>query len=42
MNGADYSDSLLEFIKFTTFLDSKRDHSILDIAPEYKELFEKE
>jgi hypothetical protein len=42
MNGADYSDSLPEFIKFTTFLDSKRDHSILDIAPEYKELFEKE
>lgn len=36
---ADYSDKLPEFIKFTQYLDSARGHSILDIAPEYKGLF---
>jgi hypothetical protein len=37
--GADYSDKLPEFVKFTKYLDQARGHSILDIAPEYKRLF---
>jgi hypothetical protein len=37
---ADYSDKLPEFVKFTKYLDQARGHSILDIAPEYKRLFE--
>lgn len=39
-HGADYSDKLPEFVKFTRYLDKARGHNILDIAPEYKELFE--
>lgn len=39
MLGADYSDKLPEFVKFTRYLDQARQHSILDIAPEYRELF---
>ena len=38
-HGADYSDKLPEFVKFTRYLDSARNHSILDIAPQYEELF---
>lgn len=36
---ADYSDKLPEFIKFTNYLDRARNHSILDIAPQYEGLF---
>jgi hypothetical protein len=39
MLGADYSDKLSEFVKFTNYLDQARGHSILDIAPEYTRLF---
>lgn len=39
MNSGDYSDKLPEFIKFTKYLDEVRSHNILDIVPEYKELF---
>lgn len=38
--GADYSDKLPEFVKFTKYLDVARGNNILDIAPEYKGLFE--
>jgi hypothetical protein len=38
--GADYSDKLPEFVKFTKYLDAARGNNILDIAPEYKGLFE--
>lgn len=38
--GADYSDKLPEFVKFTKYLDQARGHNILDIAPEYRKLFE--
>jgi len=38
-NSADYGDKLEEFVKFTTYLDKARGHSILDIAPQYKGLF---
>lgn len=34
-----YEDKLQEFIKFTRYLDKARSNSILDIVPEYKELF---
>jgi hypothetical protein len=40
MLGADYSDKLPEFIKFTKYLDSARDQHIVDIAPEFKRLFD--
>jgi hypothetical protein len=36
----DYSDKLSEFVKFTRYLDNARDQSILNIVPEYRELFE--
>ena len=39
MLGADYSDKLPEFVKFTNYLDQARGHSILDIAPEFERLF---
>ena len=39
MLGADYSDKLPEFIKFTKYLDQARTQNILNIAPEYEELF---
>jgi organic radical activating enzyme len=38
-NAADYSDKLPEFVKFTKYLDSARNQSILNIAPQYKGLF---
>ena len=37
---ADYQDKLPEFVKFTRYLDKARGNSILDIVPQYKELFE--
>jgi len=40
MLGADYSDKLDEFVKFTKYLDSARGQRIVDIAPEYKRLFD--
>jgi hypothetical protein len=40
MLDADYSDKLPEFIKFTKYLDSARDQHIVDIAPEFKRLFD--
>jgi sulfatase maturation enzyme AslB (radical SAM superfamily) len=39
MNTADYSDKLPEFIKFTRYLDKARGQSIVDIVPQYDELF---
>ena len=39
MLAADTTDKLPEFVKFTKYLDGARGHSILDIAPQYKELF---
>ena len=40
MLAADYSDKLSEFIRFTSYLDKARNHSILDIAPNYERLFQ--
>ena len=39
-NGADYSDKLSEFIKFTTYLDKVRNQSIVELIPEYSDLFD--
>ncbi len=39
MMADDYSDKLEEFIKFTTYLDKARKQNILDVVPQYEELF---
>lgn len=39
-NHADYSDKIDEFVRFTKYLDNARNQNILDIAPQYKSLFE--
>lgn len=39
MNGADYSDKLSEFIKFTNYLDSARNQNVISVIPEYEVLF---
>ena len=38
-NSEDMSDNIPEFIKFTKYLDGKRNQNIVDIAPQYKRLF---
>ena len=35
----DYSEKIPEFIKFTTYLDKARKQNILDVVPQYEELF---
>lgn len=35
----DMSDNIPEFIKFTKYLDNKRNQSIVEIAPQYKRIF---
>jgi len=35
----DMSNTIPEFVRFTKYIDSKRDQTILDIAPHYKRLF---
>ena len=40
MNDADYSDKLAEFVRFTKYLDSARDQNIVEVVPEYRELFD--
>lgn len=35
----DMSTTIPEFVRFTKYIDTKRDQSILDIAPQYKRLF---
>ena len=39
-NSEDMSNKVEEFIRFTKYLDTKRNQSILDIAPHYKRLFD--
>ena len=39
-NSEDMSDKLSEFVRFTKYLDTKRNQSILEIAPQYKRLFD--
>lgn len=39
-NAGDLSNLVPEFVKFTKYLDSARKQNILDIVPQYKELFE--
>jgi len=39
MEADDYDDKVEEFIKFTNYLDDQRQQSIVDIVPQYKELF---
>ena len=39
-NSSDCSNQLPEFIKYTKYLDEQRTQSILDIVPQYKELFD--
>jgi len=36
----DLSDKLDEFVRFTKYLDKARKQSILDVAPQYKGLFD--
>jgi hypothetical protein len=36
----DMSDKLSEFVRFTKYLDTKRNQSITEIAPQYKRLFD--
>ena len=38
--GEFFSDKVEEFIKFTNYLDDQRQQSIVDIVPQYKELFD--
>ena len=40
MMADDYSDKVDEFIKFTKYLDNQRQQSIIDVVPQYKELFD--
>ena len=40
MEADDYDDKVEEFIKFTNYLDDQRQQSIVDIVPQYKELFD--
>lgn len=39
MEADDYEDKVDEFIKFTNYLDDQRQQSIVDVVPQYKELF---
>ena len=34
------SNKVEEFIKFTNYLDGQRQQSIVDVVPQYKELFD--
>lgn len=38
-NSADMSDQIPQFIKFTKYLDGKRNQNILDVSPQYQRLF---
>ena len=40
MEADDYDDKVEEFIKFTNYLDDQRQQNIVDIVPQYKELFD--
>lgn len=39
MEADNYEDKVDEFIKFTNYLDDQRQQSIVDVVPQYKELF---
>lgn len=39
MNSEDWTDKLPEFINFTSYLDRVRNQKILEIVPDYKDLF---
>ena len=39
MMAEDYSDKLDEFIRFTTYLDKARKQNIVEVVPQYEELF---
>lgn len=41
-NAEDMSDKLPEFVRFTKYLDSKRNQSITNIVPRYKRLFDEQ
>ena len=39
MNADDYSEKIPEFIRFTDYLDKERGQSIVDVVPQYEEMF---